>query len=290
MQTLRFNFSLRAAQSIFCVRYASVLWKFFVVKSLPEASRRAVRVPSVRLAPVCVAVRSAASSLFSSLTKLACPGTKYSLSPKLRHNFAHRAMDLLVRRLQLKLQQHPDNQILQQTLTRLSAAGRSTLDDGTRDAVVRDLEGLRADGVLDADDFRIFQELQGDSSRSTSGSVLPTRHAQNTSHDRYGLPSTSQHDAERFRYIQANLADTTVPLASFLPGTSTYLPVELVELLNQTYFLHILATEPDKALPPGKSLLSVLSRPREAAQSEKSALEEQVETMVHAAFWEEVCV
>ena len=73
------------------------------------------------------------------------------------------------------------------------------------------------------------------------------------------------------------------------------LPPELVNDLNQVYFLHLLASDPDKVVPPGKSILSMLSRPRTGTQSGKdeendpaAELQKQVEKMIHKAFWDEV--
>jgi hypothetical protein len=40
------------------------------------------------------------------------------------------------------------------------------------------------------------------------------------------------------------------------------LPMELSALLNQTYFLHLLATEPETVIPDGKSLLSMMAHSR----------------------------
>jgi len=70
----------------------------------------------------------------------------------------------------------------------------------------------------------------------------------------------------------------------------THLPADLLDLLNQTYFFHFLANDPSKVLPPGKSLLSVLSRPsvRQKRDDEPPALQEKVEEMIHKAFWDEV--
>src|SRR5258707_12702477 len=79
------------------------------------------------------------------------------------------------------------------------------------------------------------------------------------------------------------------PLLRSLPPL-TRLPADLLDLLNQTYFLHILANDPSKVLPPGKSLLSVLSRPsvRQKRDDEPSRLQDKVEEMIHNAFWDEV--
>ncbi|KAF5380441.1 hypothetical protein D9615_004479 [Tricholomella constricta] len=63
------------------------------------------------------------------------------------------------------------------------------------------------------------------------------------------------------------------------------LPPELLHVLNQAYFLHLLATDPGKAIPPGKSLLSMMARA--PAAPEPSPLHATVEKVVHKAFWDE---
>ena len=79
------------------------------------------------------------------------------------------------------------------------------------------------------------------------------------------------------------------PLLRSLPPM-TQLPVDLLDLLNQAYFLHLLANDPSKVLPAGKSLLSVMSRPHvmRRGNDELPTLQEKVEVMVHKAFWDEV--
>ena len=79
------------------------------------------------------------------------------------------------------------------------------------------------------------------------------------------------------------------PLLRSLPPV-THLPADLLNLLNQTYFFHLLANDPSKLLPPGKSLLSVLSRPnkQQRRDGEPPALHDKVEEMIHKAFWDEV--
>ncbi|KAG5648507.1 hypothetical protein DXG03_003118 [Asterophora parasitica] len=57
------------------------------------------------------------------------------------------------------------------------------------------------------------------------------------------------------------------------------------ELLQQAYFLHVLATDPAKLIPPGKSLLSLMARAPEPPPP--SALHARVEQAVHNAFWDE---
>lgn len=70
------------------------------------------------------------------------------------------------------------------------------------------------------------------------------------------------------------------------------LPIALVEILNYSYFLHLLATDPASVLPPGKSLLSVMSKPHttrhDAAEDDLPRLRDRVHDVVHKAFWDEV--
>ncbi|KAH9485446.1 hypothetical protein JR316_0002354 [Psilocybe cubensis] len=72
------------------------------------------------------------------------------------------------------------------------------------------------------------------------------------------------------------------------------LPPELLDALNQTYFLHLLVTEPHKVIPPGKSLLSMMTRaklqvPENAQNQHKHAhIEHRVKEVAHMAFWNEI--
>ncbi|KAG6903033.1 hypothetical protein C0995_007466 [Termitomyces sp. Mi166 len=55
--------------------------------------------------------------------------------------------------------------------------------------------------------------------------------------------------------------------------------------LEEAFFLHALATEPGRVLPPHKSLLAVMAHAPSAPQ--RSALHAHVEGVVHKAFWDE---
>lgn len=74
------------------------------------------------------------------------------------------------------------------------------------------------------------------------------------------------------------------------------LPLELVESLKdsfkQVYFLHLLATEPEKVVPPGKSLssmlLHILLSSSNKRQDDVQPLLERVKEAAHKAFWDEV--
>ena len=80
----------------------------------------------------------------------------------------------------------------------------------------------------------------------------------------------------------------------FLPvstTTPTVLPLELVQALNHTFFLHLLATDPERVLPPGKSLLSIMTSPRAHArkqEGEQAKVEGRIREHMHKAFWDEV--
>ncbi|KZP18732.1 hypothetical protein FIBSPDRAFT_920337 [Athelia psychrophila] len=86
--------------------------------------------------------------------------------------------------------------------------------------------------------------------------------------------------------------DVKIPHSSDGPQLDvdmTVLPLELVDSFNHAYFLHLLATDPAQVLPPGKSLLSVLSRSPAAADGAKDAesIQNKVEQMMRKAFWNE---
>ncbi|KAJ6499976.1 hypothetical protein C8R47DRAFT_1183953 [Mycena vitilis] len=66
------------------------------------------------------------------------------------------------------------------------------------------------------------------------------------------------------------------------------LPSELLQILNQAYFLHVIATEPETVIPAGKSLLSMMAHSHLKLQdtAEPAALlHDKVEHAVHGAFW-----
>lgn len=63
------------------------------------------------------------------------------------------------------------------------------------------------------------------------------------------------------------------------------LPPELLQVLNQAYFLHVLATNPAKLVPPGISL-SMMAQPPQTP--EPSTLHARVEEAAHQAFWDQV--
>lgn len=110
--------------------------------------------------------------------------------------------------------------------------------------------------------------------------------------DTYAHTSTSEHaESGSPKKTTIHVPPLTLPhpLLRSLPPV-THLPADLLDLLNQTYFFHLLANDPSKLLPPGKSLLSVLSQPnkRQRRDDEPPTLNDKVEEMIHKAFWDEV--
>lgn len=75
------------------------------------------------------------------------------------------------------------------------------------------------------------------------------------------------------------------------------LPTEIVESIQRTYFLHLLVNDPDKVVPAGKSVLSMmqhanfrLSGDQADKKDQETALFERVKDAAHKAFWTEVCL
>ena len=70
------------------------------------------------------------------------------------------------------------------------------------------------------------------------------------------------------------------------------LPTELVDSLNQTYFLHLLVNDKEKVVPPGKSVFSMLMhsnfRLPQLEPDGHSDLIERVKEAAHKVFWREV--
>ena len=62
----------------------------------------------------------------------------------------------------------------------------------------------------------------------------------------------------------------------------------LLDLIEQTHFLRMLLTDPDRVIPPGKSLLSMLTNAK-LNEEKESAILDGVTQVAHRAFWDEVC-
>lgn len=189
-------------------------------------------------------------------------------------------MDSVINELNEKSKSHTNNSLIQATIAYLTDAQRS----GTYswDAVRRDFDTLEAEGVWETSDqhTKLLSDLR---------SFMTFPDAENTPAD---VPAEASPNGRRQENSSIVLPPPAPATSPFLPSVDpTILPLELVEILNHTYFLHVLATDPTKVLPPGKSLLSVLSRPRsenDHASGSAPSLQAKVEDMVHKAFWDEV--
>lgn len=61
----------------------------------------------------------------------------------------------------------------------------------------------------------------------------------------------------------------------------------LLDLIEQTHFLRMLLTDPDRVIPPGKSLLSMLTNAKFNEEKDSPILH-GVAQVAHRAFWDEV--
>jgi len=69
------------------------------------------------------------------------------------------------------------------------------------------------------------------------------------------------------------------------------LSLELIRAVNRTYLLHLLTLDPDKVLPPGKSLIAVITQEKlgqseDSEKTETTTLRKQVKKVMQKAFWD----
>lgn len=199
------------------------------------------------------------------------------------------SMDRIIQKLQELLDEHPDSGAVRDAYAQVleSHSSESYNPQVSWDAVRRTCTKLEAEGIwirsTENDAFleQVRADLFGGSS-TLAGAIAPGTDSSPTAQ------SQDQHNtgsAEKISVV------SIPPVPSFLNALSvtTRLPAELLDVLNQTYFLHVLATNAAKVLPPGKSLLSVMSNANNLNDDdEKSTLESRVEDLVHRAFWDEV--
>ena len=217
-------------------------------------------------------------------------------------------MDHLVRKLQGQARAHPSNPVLRRILSEfhhlLNGARFDPPDVQVKyDQLQKDLGILATQGLWepskeDEDSLRQLKRrlglsrVDGHDSDSTDGvSHTTSRPSSRASKVPLEDPDRSSQSKRDISIVQPpSLSTPLLPVSTLTP---TVLPIELVQTLNHTFFLHLLATDPERVLPPGKSLLSMMSGPRTATQStegELPKLEDRVKDMVHRAFWKEVRV
>ncbi|KAG1775344.1 hypothetical protein EV702DRAFT_439669 [Suillus placidus] len=195
-------------------------------------------------------------------------------------------MEAILSKLKAKAEIAPDNALLRDTISLLTDLHRNEAiaQRVTWDSLIRDFQRLQDQGLWDIseDNTKLLHTLR--SFLTTQPSKAPDRKPASN------MPAPS-HPASRalqgsFSIIYPDSESAPSPL---IPTSDpVLLPVELVEILNRTYFHHLLATDPKRVVPPGKSLVSMLSgSPKEGEDAGKPTLRDKVEDLVHKAFWDE---
>jgi hypothetical protein len=193
-------------------------------------------------------------------------------------------MEAILSKLKAKAEIAPDNALLRDTISLLTDLqhNEAITQHITWDSLIRDFQRLQDQGLWDIseDNTKLLHTLR---------SSLTTRPSKRRPSSNMPAPS---HPASRelqgsFSIIYPDSESAPSPL---IPTSDpVLLPLELVEILNRTYFHHLLATDPKRVVPPGKSLVSMLSgSPKESKDAGKPTLRDKVEDLVHKAFWDEV--
>lgn len=96
------------------------------------------------------------------------------------------------------------------------------------------------------------------------------------------------------RHTQAqNLMDDSHEPVLIRLDSGIKLSLELIRAVNRTYLLHLLTLDPDKVLPPGKSLIAVITQEKlgqfeDSEKTEATSLRKQVKKVMQRAFWDVV--
>lgn len=182
--------------------------------------------------------------------------------------------------LRQRATQHPDNAELRLALEALDNLIANDNHD-TR-AVVEILTGLEA------------RDLWGESDveREITNALISENEAK---------PMGDKSSSQRFTLVVPPPAGPSHAAAAWRTpdGRPMTLSHELHEELNRTAFLHVLATSPERVVPPGKTLRAALSgaEAQRALRTDSGSdddaraavtLQEKVEEIAHRAFWDEV--
>ncbi|KAH9924481.1 uncharacterized protein B0H18DRAFT_1095137 [Fomitopsis serialis] len=187
----------------------------------------------------------------------------------------------LVSRLQALGREHPANDTVKDAIALLSKVDLNDLHARSTawHAIEADVNTLARTGVWapSQEDEELLEQLR----TSLSGTWPPQNLASSPN---------AQQSAQRYSVVTP--PPISAPLFPPTAGVTTILPTGLVEVLNYSYFLHLLVTDQDRVLPPGKSLLSVMSKPgamgHGGADGELPHLKDRIQDVVHKAFWDEV--
>ncbi|KAG1867338.1 hypothetical protein F4604DRAFT_1776922 [Suillus subluteus] len=192
-------------------------------------------------------------------------------------------MEAILSKLNAKAEIAPDNALLRDTISLLTDLhhNEAITQRVTWDSLIRDFQRLQDQGLWDIseDNTKLLHTLR---------SLLTTQPSNRKPTRNMPPPSRPASEALQgsFSIIYPDSESTPSPL---IPTSDpVLLPLELVEILNRTYFHHLLATDPKRVVPPGKSLVSMLSgSPKEGKDAGKPTLRDKVEDLVHKAFWDE---
>lgn len=195
-------------------------------------------------------------------------------------------MEAILSKLKAKADIAPDNALLRDTISLLTDLhhNEAITQRVTWDSLIRDFQRLQDQGLWDIseDNEKLLHTLRSllttrpskgsDRTPATGNIPAPSHPASKASQDSFSIIYPDSESAP------SPLIPTSDPIL---------LPLELVEILNRTYFHHLLATDPKRVVPPGKSLSSMLSGSPKEGDVVKPTLRDKVEDLVHKAFWDE---
>jgi len=194
-------------------------------------------------------------------------------------------MDSIIRRLKVKAQAAPTSTLLKDTISLLEDLQRNPdiAIDLSWDTLRWDFTQLQEHGLWE-------QSKEND---DLLGALWDSLTAASNKASQATQPSFETSNAEgvsKGRFLMLHPPSQSFVVPQLIPSADPpILPLELMEVLDKTYFLHLLATDPGQVLPPGKSLLSAMSRPHVHSEgNSKPTLQNKVEKLAHKAFWDEV--
>ncbi|OAX39578.1 hypothetical protein K503DRAFT_739133 [Rhizopogon vinicolor AM-OR11-026] len=195
-------------------------------------------------------------------------------------------MEAILSKLKAKAELVQDNTLLRDTISLLTDLHHNPAlaQHITWEGLMRDFERLRDHGLWDIseENVNLLHALR------SFLTTKPFNELDEPASDTPAPPSVvSRESQQTFSIVVPPPESAPSPL---IPTSDpVLLPIELVDILNHTYFLHLLATDPQQVLPPGKSLISIMSRSRKKEEDvSKPTLHDKVEDLVHKAFWDEV--
>ena len=191
-------------------------------------------------------------------------------------------MEAILSKLKAKAELVQSNTLLRDTISLLTdlQSNPALAQHITWESLIRDFERLRDHGLWDTseDNTKLLHSLR---------SFMTTKEIAKPASDTSAPPPLA--GRESTFSIVVPPSESAAPSPLIPTSDPVLLPIELVDILNQTYFLHLLATDPKQVVPPGKSLISMMSRSRKEGEEDvKHTLHDTVEDLVHKAFWDEV--